>query len=138
MCVTAARTMFVLNAPQRPRSAVMTMTAAFVTGRAANSGWAEVSTRGARCSRSAFIFRAYGRAAMTASCARRSFAAATIFIALVIFCVLFTLPIRRRISLSVAMRRSGLEAGDELPGDRVELLLEILREVLLHDDLVDD
>jgi hypothetical protein len=37
-----------------------------------------------------------------ASCARRNFAAATIFIALVIFCVLCTLVIRRLMSFKLA------------------------------------
>ena len=42
---------------------------------------------------------AYGRAAIIRSCARRSFAAATIFMALVICCVFLTLRIRRRRSI---------------------------------------
>ena len=56
----------------------------------------------------------HGRAFWAASCERRSFAAATICIAFVIFCVDFTLPIRLRISLRLAIRgyflaiRSGL------------------------------
>src|SRR6478672_3530225 len=43
--------------------------------------------------------RANGRAATTRSCARRSFDAATIFIAFVICCVDFTARIRRRMSM---------------------------------------
>lgn len=42
---------------------------------------------------------AYGRAARIASCARRSFAADTMRIALVICFVFWTVRIRRRISL---------------------------------------
>ena len=42
------------------------------------------------------IASAYGRAAMACSWARRSLAAATIFMALVIFCVDWTLRIRSR------------------------------------------
>ena len=48
---------------------------------------------------------AYGRAAMIRSCARRSFAAATSFMARVIFCVDSTERIRRRMSRSVAIGR---------------------------------
>ena len=47
--------------------------------------------------------RAYGRELSAASWARRSLAAATICIAFVIFCVDFTLAIRLRISLRLAM-----------------------------------
>ena len=47
--------------------------------------------------------RAYGRAANMASCARRSLAAETIFIAFVICCVLLTLRIRRRMSIRAGM-----------------------------------
>jgi hypothetical protein len=45
------------------------------------------------------------------SCARRSRAAATIFIARVICCVLLTERIRRRMSSRFAMRRADLEVG---------------------------
>ena len=48
------------------------------------------------------ICTAYGRAFMMRSCARRSFDAATIFIALVICCVFFTARTRRRRSISEA------------------------------------
>src|SRR5688572_24083615 len=44
--------------------------------------------------------RAYGRVAMTFSCARRSFDAATIFMAFVICWVDFTARTRRRMSIS--------------------------------------
>ena len=52
---------------------------------------------------SSVIFSAYGRAATAASCARRSFAAETIFMALVICWVLRIELIRLRIALRVAM-----------------------------------
>ena len=76
------------------------------------------------------------------SCARRSFAAATIFIAFVICCVFFTLRIRRRMSMRLAMSRrcsldatfaSGLVREEELLrlGDRGrERVLDLLRELL--------
>ena len=44
--------------------------------------------------------RANGRVATTRSCARRSFDAATIFIAFVICCVDLTARMRRRMSIS--------------------------------------
>src|SRR5690606_39869838 len=47
---------------------------------------------------------AYGRDASMRCCVRRSFEAATISIAFVIFCVLFTLLIFVRISLPTAIR----------------------------------
>jgi len=47
---------------------------------------------------------AYGREASARSWARRSFAAETIFMAFVICCVFFTLRIRRRMSMRLAMR----------------------------------
>ena len=46
---------------------------------------------------------AYGRAAITRSCARRSLAAETIFMAFVICCVFFTDRIRRRMSIKLGM-----------------------------------
>src|SRR5204863_5914318 len=45
----------------------------------------------------------YGRDAIVRSCARRSFAAETIFMALVICCVFFTERMRRRISIKLGM-----------------------------------
>jgi hypothetical protein len=47
---------------------------------------------------------AYGRAANTRSWARRSFAAETTFMALVICCVFFTERIRRRKSIRLGMK----------------------------------
>src|SRR5258706_12635509 len=51
------------------------------------------------------IFAAYGRASFMRSCARRILLAATISMALVIFCVLLTLAILLRISLVPGMDR---------------------------------
>ena len=48
-------------------------------------------------------FSAKGRPFTTASCARRTLAAATSFMASVIFCVLFTDAIRSRVSFRPAM-----------------------------------
>ena len=54
--------------------------------------------------RTALMRCEYGRAASAASCARRSFAAATIFIALVIFCVALTEAMRFFSSLREGIR----------------------------------
>src|ERR1700740_1278287 len=54
----------------------------------------------------ASIFSAKGRAASAALCARRSLDAATICIALVIFCVALVEAMRTRMSLSEAILRS--------------------------------
>ena len=53
--------------------------------------------------RTASIFSANGRAASAAACARRSLDAATICMALVIFCVALVAAIRTRISLRLAI-----------------------------------
>src|SRR5206468_5081380 len=70
---------------------------------------------------------AYGRAPMTRSCARRSFAAATIFMALVICCVLLTERSRRRMSISeaIVLRGRGLRVVlDEAILDLLDRLAE--------------
>src|SRR5579859_7338830 len=62
---------------------------------------------------------------MTRSCARRSFAAETIFIALVICCVLRTDRMRRRMSIRLGIGRRGLLLlGKEA---RLELLDRVLQ-----------
>ena len=57
------------------------------TARSSSSGCADGSTRDARLFSTRSICVANGRACWMRSCARRSFDAATIFIALVICCV---------------------------------------------------
>src|SRR5262245_3512240 len=79
-----------------------------------NNGWRSASARTTRVDISSAIFVAYGRAASTRSCARLSLAAATSFIARVIFWVDWTERILRRMSLRVAMPSSysgGLDAS---------------------------
>ena len=65
---------------------------------------------------------ANGRAASACSCARLSLEAATSFIALVIFCVCLTLPIRVRRSLRLGIARE-LGAGS---GERLGVAVEQL------------
>ena len=98
----AALITFELKLPQRPRSAVMTMS----SGRPAvwsgirNSGCASASTRLTSPFSTASMRCANGRADTTRSCARLRREAAIIFIALVICCVDLTARIRRRRSIS--------------------------------------
>ncbi len=95
--------MFELNAPHSPLSAVMITRRLRAAGRRTRSGCASPSARRTRLDSSSAIFTAYGRAETMRSWARRSFAAATSFMARVIFWVDSTERIRRRISRSVAM-----------------------------------
>src|SRR5213076_849540 len=110
---TARRTTFELKAPASPRSAVMMTICRRGPSRCSSIGWGAPSAAAlTRLPRSSAILLAYGRAARIRSCARRSFAAATSFIARVIFCVDWTERIRRWMSRSVAMRPDlrGLDA----------------------------
>src|SRR5262249_55275152 len=102
----APRTIEEWNPPQRPRSEVMTTTSWTVSlpvpassaGAPSCPAMLAASEPSMRSMRSA-----YGRAASACSCARRSFAAATIFMADVIFCVDLTLLILMRRSLRLGM-----------------------------------
>src|SRR6185503_1640950 len=80
--------------------------------------------------------RAYGRVAITFSCARRSLDAATIFIAFVICCVDLTARTRRRMSISEGMsgRRGGRELFAEFLDRALERRLQLVIEVLLLHD----
>src|SRR4026208_1129997 len=111
---------FVLKLPQSPLSPVTTMTSVVLLGRRsreASSGWGagggvaaparDATLASARC-----ICCAYGRALMIRCCARRSFDAATIFIALVICWVFLTARIRRRKSINEGMFQDWLWVSD--------------------------
>src|SRR5467141_3242435 len=143
------RSTLLLKAPARPRSAVMITICRRGPSRCSSSGCAEASPPSAADTRlpsSSAILFAYGRAASTRSWARRSFAAATSFMARVIFCVDWTERIRRWMSRSVAMRPD-LRGLDTL--GRGELRLGLghrgrqrgtggIRELLLVTDLGED
>src|SRR5947208_2986375 len=147
---SARRTMFALNAPASPRSAVMITTwrrgpARWTRSGCGASSWAPALDT--RFPSSSAIFPAYGRAARIRSCARRSFAAATSFIARVIFCVDSTDRIRRRMSRRVAMRAGPLRGLDALGGHELRLrvvhglreaLAQRVRDLLLVADLGED
>ena len=113
----APRTIEPLKPPHRPRSAVATTTR-WTSSRPvpASSGGAPSSaaTLAARLVSIFAIRSANGRAASACSCARLNLDAATSFIALVIFCVCLTLPIRVRRSLRLGIARalgSGAQAA---------------------------
>src|SRR3972149_5618511 len=88
------------------------------------------------------IWPAYGRAFMMRSCARRSFDAATIFMAFVICCVFLTARIRRRRSISDGISRRGRlsrrEIAREFLDRPVEHALQLLVELLALDDAAED
>src|SRR6266446_6151586 len=97
----------VLKLPHSPLSPVTTITSVLPSGRGSrmvSNGWIDGSTRDATLCSTRCICTAYGRAFIIRSCARRSFDAATIFMALVICCVFLTARIRRRRSI-----RDGIE-----------------------------
>src|SRR5215472_18420589 len=95
--------MLVLNAPARPRSPERKSTRMRFSSRRTSSGCSGDSIRAIVERSTRASSRAYGRAASAASCARRSRAAATNFIARVICCVFFTERMRRRKSRSVGI-----------------------------------
>src|SRR5215468_10661245 len=99
---TALRTL-ALNAPAWPRSLVTTTIAALASGRSSNSLCASVPATADSSLTTWAIAVAYGRAAFSASCARRSFAVDTSFIARVILRVFLTLVIRLRIALRLGI-----------------------------------
>src|ERR671937_2845560 len=134
------RMMLELNPPHSPRSEVIITSSTRRSGRTAMSGWggrsASARARASEASISSMSC-AYGRARTTASCARRSLAAATIFMALVIFCVFRTERMRVRMARSESTLASGRllrrRAEDvlELAERLVERLAHVVRQVLL-------
>src|SRR5436305_88752 len=133
---------FVLKAPARPLSPVTSTSRIFCSGRCASSGFAAAPPWApAAAATFARTFRSsapYGRAAITRSCARRSLAAETIFMALVICCVFFTERIRRRISIRLGMCRYRLqlrqEAGLEFFDERDDLAAQLVIQRLFGGD----
>src|SRR5689334_11097342 len=106
MNASELRSTLLLNAPASPRSAVMMTICRRGPSRCSSNGCdapSPASAADTRLPSSSAILFAYGRAARMRSCARRSLAAATSFMARVIFCVDWTERIRRWMSRRVAM-----------------------------------
>src|SRR5262249_28117225 len=120
-----------------PRSLVRTSRSTRSSGRRARSGCASGPTPAATAANISVSFAAYGRARSAASCARRSFAAATIFIALVICCVERTVALRFRRAFRLGMD-SRREVLPEVRERGVELDLHVVRQVLLLADQLQD
>src|ERR1700682_5327047 len=134
MKLPPALMMLVLKLPHRPLSALTMITSVLLSGpsgRCSSIGWIDAPTRNATLASTRCSWTARGRALMIRSCARRSFDAATIFIALVICCVFFTARMRRRRSIRdgispPALRRCcpGSPDGRELAREFLQRLLE--------------
>src|SRR5438128_11273899 len=84
------------------------------------------------------ILSAYGRAARIRSCALRILLAATISMALVIFCVFLMLAIFVRISFAPAMVVSEARRGEEVFAQLLERRVVFLREFRLVVDRLDE
>merc|ERR1719352_1842402 len=115
-----------LYPPQRPRSPVMLTRPTFLTERASRSGKSRPSvfTRCSRPPRMRSRVSEKGRDRSTASYARRTLAAATSFMAEVIFRVFFVVAMRDRSSPRRPCRRAGLEVRG-VRGARPALLLRV-------------
>ncbi len=97
-----------LKAPARPRSEVKRIelnarSRAALSAAASSRSSSFPAAAAATLDRTLCSIAPYGRAAITRSCARRSFAAETIFMALVICCVFLTERIRRRMSIRLGI-----------------------------------
>src|SRR5208283_4788321 len=132
--LAAAFSTFELKAPANPRSPVTSTSRIFCSGRCASRGCLGSpvfsSTKSVRLTserNTLVIIRAYGRAASARSCARRSLAAETIFMALVICRVFFTLRMRRRMSrmfaIALSRGRRRLLLGRLTLADKLPLVL---------------
>src|SRR5262245_45400641 len=119
MCSRASRTIDELKAPQRPRSPVQTMrrwTVSLPVPTMSGGPPSRPAKAVARLASTVSMRVAEGRAASAAACARRSFAAATICMALVIFCVALTEAMRLRRSFSEGMGYSRKGVGEFVDG----------------------
>ena len=96
----AARVMAALKAPARPRSLVITTSSTRLTGRASSSGAPSRRPARHRAGSTSTVLSAWGRSSVMRCWARQTRAAATIFMARVIFWVFFTDAMRRRMTFS--------------------------------------
>src|SRR5581483_5015744 len=147
MCSRASRTIAELKAPARPRSPVATISrwTRSLPVPARSLGAPSPDVPDAMLRSTASMRSANGRAASAAACARRNFDAATICMALVIFCVALVAAMRTRMSLSEAIgscllcRQTELAERLRILVDLVlQLLLGIAREVARFADLLED
>src|SRR5690349_3296500 len=110
----------------------MTTSAARSSGRSSNSACASVPATPDSSLTTCEIAAVYGRAAISASWARRSFAVETSFIARVILRVFLTDVMRLRIAFSDGMSLGLLSLDGELLRELAERLAELLLEVALE------
>src|SRR5882672_6305155 len=147
----AAFRMLELNAPASPFSPDTTISNAVFSGRRTNRGFKASPVTGSYTSArdtsdlsTLVSICAYGRAAKARSWARRSLAAETICMALVICRVFFTLRMRRRISKRFAMFLLCLRLRRRLPFAHKALLefrqglLDVGLQLVAHHFLLHD
>src|SRR5262245_34247457 len=134
--------MLALKPPHSPLSEEITTSSTRSVPRSCSSGCRLLSARLTTLFSTSSIRRANGRAANTASWARRSRAEETIFMARVICCVLLTLRIRRRRSMRAGTFPGsglrGLERGAELGEGGLQLVAHVALQVLLLGDGLQD
>src|SRR5690242_18899795 len=135
---------FELKAPAKPLSAVTSTSSTRRSWRCASRGFeatrSSLAAAPATLPRTCRSSAAYGRAAITRSCALRSLAADTIFMAFVICCVFLTLRIRRRMSIRLGMgarRHLRYEPALELLDHALQPGAKLVVKVLLRPDLVE-
>src|SRR5262245_18076013 len=141
MKAAAALMTLALKLPHRPRSAVITTSSVFPpargTFRSSSSGCADASTRAESRFSTRSICAANGRPCWMRSWARRSFDAATIFMALVICWVDLTARMRRRISKREGTRSRRLRRRRELVREFLESLVQIRLDLIVQLLLLD-
>src|SRR6185503_590485 len=123
----ASRTIDELKGPQRPRSAVQTTSRCTLLAPvpASNFGVESLPATAEAIEPSTFPMRsAKGRAASAAACARRSLDAATICMALVIFCVALVAAMRTRMSLRLAMSYESRSLPIPSSGERLRVAVD--------------
>src|SRR5579884_321359 len=125
-----------LNAPARPRSLLTTMSWMRFSSRDCRRGRSETLSlfcdAAARFASTRAIMLAYGREASARSCARRSLAAETIFMALVICWVFLTLRMRRRMSIKLGINPYFADPGPLQPSPQADPLWEQARQGDCH------
>src|SRR3990172_5203747 len=122
MPCTVALNKLLFKPPAKPRSEEIIIKPTRLMARSCRYGCLYSGCAFARWPITLRIFAAYGRAARTRSCALRILLVATISMARVIFCVLFTLLILVRISFPLAILNQFLVTSYEWRGYKWYLL----------------